>query len=383
MEVFSQSDVSRNFKNNIMFEDEPNDFLLHKIMNSENYSHEYIKEMHNELEKRRIKNSSNEMLIFEFIFSEKYSKENLTNVGLELKNRGIDTSKFDDFTYIDCVVFQFPSGWESLLKEMFLKLKDNGWNAENRLHFDFSFGSINIEGLRNKSNPVLNDIVEDYISNLFKTCCHCSSTDKVEYFEDLYLCPSCMLEIINKREILEISKFGFVYYNGPIYENEIGRFDKIRWSEIKYVAFEQNLELDIIKVDLNKLTEEELSSNEETSNSFFRDNYISFSSDYHINFFELLRHIPQNILSTKIKEEINYVLKKIKKCKVCEKKAIINDKCLLCGNYSSQIEKPREIWIKRFGSKENYLQHLKDDYLSFTKGNYSHNYILENDKSFK
>lgn len=366
-----------------MFENESNELLLHKIMNSGNYSHEYILEMRDELEKRRIKNSSNEMLIYEFIFSEKYSKENLINVELELKNRGIDSSKFDDFTYIDCVIFQFPSGWTSTLKEMFFNLKNNGWNKENRLHYNFSFGSINIEGLIDKSNPVLNEIVEDYINKLYKTCCHCSSTDKVEDFEDLYLCPNCILEIIKKREILEISEFGFIYYNAPIYEDEIGRFDKVRWSEIKHVAIEENLESDRLQVYFNKLTEEELLLNEDSSNSFYRDNYISFSSAYHINFFELLRYIPQNILKTQLKEEINRVLKKIKKCKVCEKKAIINDQCLLCGNYSSQIEKPSEIWIKRLGSKENYLQYNKDHYLRYTKDNYYHNYILENDKSFK
>lgn len=366
-----------------MFENESNELLLHKIMNSRNYSNEHVKEMHNELEKRRIKNSSNEMLIYEFIFSEKYSKENLINVELELKNRGIDSSKFDDFTYIDCIIFQFPSGWKSTLKEMFLNLKNNGWNKENRLHYNFSFGSIIIEGLTNESNPALNEIVEDYINKLHKTCCHCSSTENVEYFEDLYLCPNCILEIINKREILEISELGFIYYNGPIYEGEIGRFDNVKWSEIKYVAIEENLESDKIQVYFNKLTEEELSLNEETSNSFYRDNYISFSSDYHINFFELFRYIPQNILTIQLKEEINRVLKKIKKCKVCEKKAIINDKCLLCGNYSSQIEKPSEIWIKRLGSKENYLQFRKDDYLSYAKDNYFLNYIIENNKSFK
>ena len=366
-----------------MFENESNELLLHKIMNSEIYSHEYILEMHDELEKRRIKNSSNKMLIYEFIFSDKYSKENLINVELELKNRGIDSSKFDDFTYIDCVIFQFPSGWASTLKEMFFNLKNNGWNKENRLHYNFSFGSINIEGLIDKSNPVLNEIVEDYINKLYKTCCHCSSTDKVEDFEDLYLCPNCILEIIIKREILEISEFGFIYYNAPIYEDEIGRFDKVRWSEIKHVAIEENLESERIQVYFNKLTEEELLLNEDSSNSFYRDNYISFSSDYHINFFELLRYIPQNILKTQLKEEINRVLKKIKKCKVCEKKAIINDQCLLCGNYSSQIEKPSEIWIKRLGSKENYLKYRIEDYLSFAKDNYFLRYIIENDKSFK
>lgn len=55
-----------------MFDNESDELLLQKIMNSENYSNEYIKKIHYELQKRRIINASNDALIYEFIFPEKY-----------------------------------------------------------------------------------------------------------------------------------------------------------------------------------------------------------------------------------------------------------------------------------------------------------------------
>lgn len=376
--------VSRDFKSTIMFENDSNDLLLHKIMNSKNYSHEYIKEMHDELDKRRIKDASNELLIYEFMFPEKYSEQNLKNVEFELNSRGTETKKFNDFTYIDCVVSDFPSGWNTTLKEMFLNLRDNGWNRENKLNYNFSFDSITIEGLINKTNTILNEIVEQYIKRLHNTCCNCSSQKKVEFFEDEYLCQNCILEIINKRKITEISETGFKFYNFPTYSNETGKYDFLKWDDIKQIEIMiiPNRKDDIC-IELNKLTKKE---EDKINENFMQNaivNHFSFSSNFNINFFELLKKIPQKKISEQQSREIESILNNFKKCIICEKEAVLNDNCLLCNTSLLMLKNPSNLALKRYGNNEHRILNIRKEFLEMKKEDFYLRYIYENDKSFK
>lgn len=366
-----------------MFENESNEALLKKIMNSENYSEDYIRQIHTELDKRRIINASNELLIYEFMFPEKYSAENLINVKDELKRRGIDFEKFDDFTYIDCVVSEFPIGWKNKLKEMFQELKENGWNRENKLNYNFSFGSITIGGLENNDNKILSEIIEKYKQKLHKTCCRCSLEKNVEPFEDEYLCQNCIQEIIVKREITEISDDGFKFYNFPTYSNEIGKYNFIKWTDIKQITISVNPHIsNHIDVELNKLSQEEENNITENlmQNAIMND--FLFSSKFNINFFELLKQIPKNKLTEEQIIDIDNILNNKTQCIICEKKAMLYDNCLLCGANLRVLENPSKSALEIYGNNDTRIQHKKKEFLKWKDRNFFLKYRYENDKSY-
>lgn len=197
-----------------MFDNESSEALLIKIMNSGNYSDDYIRQIHTELDRRRIINASNELLIYQFLFPEKYSAENLINVTNELKRRGIDSEKFDDSTYIDCVVSEFPIGWKNTLKEMFQELKENGWNSGNKLNYNFSFGSITIEDLENNDNQILREIIEKY--KLHNTCCNCSS-EKISNHLKMNFCVKLVFLTLLLKE--KLPKFQMMVLSFTIFQH--------------------------------------------------------------------------------------------------------------------------------------------------------------------
>lgn len=362
-----------------MFDNESSEALLIKIMNSGNYSDDYIRQIHTELDRRRIINASNELLIYQFLFPEKYSAENLINVTNELKRRGIDSEKFDDSTYIDCVVSEFPIGWKNTLKEMFQELKENGWNSGNKLNYNFSFGSITIEDLENNDNQILREIIEKY--KLHNTCCNCSSEKNIESFEDEFLCQACILDIIIKREITEISDDGFKFYNFPTYSNETGKYDVIKWKDIKQISITININ-NHINIELNKLSQEEENNIAENLMQSIIINHVSFSSNFNINFFELLKKIPKNKLTKEQSIDIDNILNNITQCIICKKNAMLYDNCLLCGENLLVLKNPSKSALKRFGTNEIRIQHEKQNFLEWKDKNFFLKYRYENDKSY-
>lgn len=366
-----------------MFENESNETLLKKIMYSENYADDYIRQIHSELDKRRITNASNELLIYEFIFPEKYSAENLINVTNELKRRGIDSEKFDDSTYIDCVVSEFPIGWENTLKEMFQELKENGWNSENKLNYNFSFSSITIEGLENNDNQISKKIIDKYKHKLHNTCCNCSSEKNIEPFEDEFLCQGCILDIIIKREITEISDDGFKFYNFPTYSNETGKYDVIKWKDIKQISITINPNINNhINIELNKQSQEEENNIAENLMQSIIIKHFSFSSNFNINFFELLKKIPKYKLTKEQSIDIDNILNNKTQCIICEKNTMLYDNCLLCGANLQVLKNPSKSTLERFGTNEIRIQHKKKEFLEWKDKNFFLRYRYENDKSY-
>lgn len=327
-----------------------------------------------------IENDTDQLLKYKYIFPEKYASEHIEEVKNELLKRGIDVSNFDDSTYIDCVILDFPSGWNLVLQEMFSALITSGWKSDNKLHYNFSFGSITIEGLRDTSSAQWNEIVERFIIKLHQTCCRCSSHDTVEHFEDEYLCRSCMLIFFSRRKVKDLSEKGFAFYNSPIYSNEEGFFEFVQWEEIKQVSLSQVH--DLVKLELCKLSPEEQAVNDDQSYLFFWENYIQFNSDSTINFFELLRNLLENFSSDSTKEEIENILKSLKFCKICEKKAIIINQCKICKNFHSSIETPDKRYIEKLGSVEKFIEYKKEQFLQFKNDYFSVRYLYENDLSF-
>lgn len=290
--------------------------------------------------------------------------------------------KFDDLTYIDCVVSEFPIGWKITLKEMFHELKKNGWNKKNKLNYNFSFGSITIEGLKNKNNSCLNKIVKEYTYKLHNTCCNCSSQKNIEPFEDEYLCQNCIFEIIEKREISEISNDGFKFYNFPTYSNQKGKFDFIKWNDIKQITINQNKN-NHIEIELSKLSQNE---EDKIVENFMQNailNHFNFSSNFNINFFELLKKIPQTKLSEKQIKDINYIFNNIKKCIICEKESMLDNNCLLCGESLIVLENPSKFALEKFGTNEIRIKHMKENFLKRKKNDFYLRYRYENDKSFE
>lgn len=294
--------------------------------------------------------------------------------------RRIDVLAFDDDTYIECVIWEFPSGWNNALKEMFSELKTSGWKSDSKLHYNFSFGSMTIEGLKDKSNVQWNEIVEQFIVKLHQTCCRCSSQDDVEHFEDEYLCRSCMLEIFSRRTVDDLSDKGFKFYNPPIYSNEGGALQFAYWKEIKQITLSQVY--DVVQLELCKLSKDEEADNSDLSNSFFRENYIHFSSDMTINFFELLRKMTTHFSSDSIKEQIENVLKSLKFCKICEKKAIIVNQCKICKNFLTEIETPDKRLIEKLGSVEKFIKYKREHFSQVKDDFFSVRYLFENDQSY-
>ncbi|MBD3907345.1 hypothetical protein NAL32_21735 [Chryseobacterium sp. Ch-15] len=327
-----------------------------------------------------LQNDSDELLKYKYTFPQKYAAEHISEVREELMRRGIDVLKFDDNTYIECVIWDFPSGWNEVLKEMFSELKSAGWKSDNKLKYNFSFGSITIEGLKDDSKVHLNEIVQRYIKKLHQTCTRCSSQDHVEHFEDEYLCQSCMIETFTKRTVDDFTDIGFKYYTPPIYSNEEGFFQSIRWNEIKQVRLSQ--EYDNLELELCKLTEDEESKNNDISSSFLRDNYINFNSDSTINFFELLRLLAINFPSESVKEQIDNVLSGLKFCKICDRRAIIINQCKICKNLHSSIENPDKRFIEKFGSAEKFIEYRRNNFLEFKDEYFPVRFIYDNDRSF-
>lgn len=331
---------------------------------------------------QEIQQTNTDVLVYIFFLcKDSYSEEYIELIKNELTKRGYDFISFDENQYIKFVTKDFHKGWEKELLKMFQELKDNGWNMNLLLDYKYSWGQFQLKGFRTNANEQLLKIIDKYKLIFESTCCECGSKNSVLYFENEYLCDNCTLNILKKREITDINEFGFEYYNGQIYENEKGRIDKIYWEDIKQIKIEKNY--DVVNIEMTKLSKNEEEINENISSEFIRDNYISFSSDFHINFFELLRYLPKNILDKKQKDEVENLLINIKKCTICDKTSILIDKCLVCSNLTSSLTNPSKLAIKLHGTIENIITYEKQEFIKNKEENTVLNYIYYNDKSFK
>ncbi|MFC3161205.1 hypothetical protein SAMN05443633_101277 [Chryseobacterium arachidis] len=297
-----------------------------------------------------------------------YSGDSYSQMKMELADRDFNFDNFNQELYIRLVIKDVFAGWEKQVRKMFSELIANGWTFTQTLDYKYSWGRLTFRGFHTEVNPKFHEILEKYIIIFESTCGVCGNRRNVESYGDYYFCKKCYLKYLKKFRISNIDKKGFLYFDEKKHY--------IFWSDINNIEWENN-NYDAFRITLNKLSSEEqmIKEYDETDHIFF--------SNENFNFFKLLRKIPAQLLTEIQKEEISEICNSLEKCIICGRKSVIKDRCQICGNLKNTFEYLTENSLRRFGSRQEMIEHKKKSFKQSLKNITMFRYRYKTDMSFK
>lgn len=274
-------------------------------------------------------------LVYQYRHSEEYNQQLFE----ELQNRNINIKDFDDdIGYINSFIRSFPDGWSLEIKNMFDELVSLRWNKSMHIeakekwgHFTFSGGNLSEE---------FYELIEQHATLINESCSRCGSKDYVQengagWIE--ILCRKCQQDDLMKLAILDISEKGFTYCNVRSSNTEF------LWKDIASIELDFSEDEQSINIEMNRTVE--IFCDVE-----FKD--LHFHLFHNLNFFKLLKNIPEDLLSSSNLEKRNTFFNDLKKCHFCDKKTLYLGTCLLCR------ESLDRILASRYGRYMQYYNNI-------------------------